>query len=271
MFQRLRHLRGDNWAGAIKCSGALSSHCRGVNLLKMVPPARGYDLTDYYQPLCGGRMVQPAGMMSSVPCREPVVGPSRHHGASCNDHLASKGPKASPGGWLRGVGGKQRRGGEGGGRMEDREWRGYQFLEEEEEGDTRRVEAGTGGGDKLDFWSRLTTHNSPYKTSLPVCTRQTRRLVYWHGSMLHQGHTYHKTMTGYSKQNRKVKMGGRGVGGWEMGGGGGSGWRWASMSDHVGDGTWTITFAPWIFQQCPHCFMHHLTKPQYNIVTTKAL
>ena len=30
-------------------------------------------------------------------------------------------------------------------------------------------------------------------------------------------------------------------------GGGGEGWRWASMSDHVGDGTWTITFTPWIF------------------------
>ena len=25
-------------------------------------------------------------------------------------------------------------------------------------------------------------------------------------------------------------------------GGGGGEWRWASMSDHVGDGTWTITF-----------------------------
>ena len=48
----------------------------------MVPPARGYDPPDYYQPLRGDRVVQPAGMMSSVPCREPVFRPSRHRGAS---------------------------------------------------------------------------------------------------------------------------------------------------------------------------------------------
>ena len=54
--------------------------------------------------------------------------------------------------------------------------------------------------------------------------------------MLRQGHTYHETMTGYSQQNKKLKMEREG----EKGGREGE-WRWASMSDHVGDGTWTIT------------------------------
>ena len=45
-------------------------------------------------------------------------------------------------------------------------------------------------------------------------------------------------MTGYSQQNRKVEMG-RG----EVRGGGAKR-KGASVNDHVGDGTWTITFAP---------------------------
>ena len=72
MFRRRTHLRG-----------APSSHRRGVNLLKLVPPARGYSPPCCYELLRSSPVVEPAGMTSSVPCHEPVFGPSRHCGASC--------------------------------------------------------------------------------------------------------------------------------------------------------------------------------------------
>ena len=58
--------------------------------------------------------------------------------------------------------------------------------------------------------------------------------------MLHQGHTYHKTMTGYSKQNKKVKMG---EGGWEKGGGGEvemgiNEWPWQAIPNKTGKLKW---------------------------------
>ena len=62
---------------------APSSHRRGVNLLKMVPLARGYGPPCCYEPLRSGPVVEPAGMTSSVPYCEPVFGPSRHRDASC--------------------------------------------------------------------------------------------------------------------------------------------------------------------------------------------
>ena len=62
---------------------AHSSHRRGVNLLKIVPPARSYGPPCCYEPLCSSPVVEPAGMTSSVPYREPVFEPSRHRDASC--------------------------------------------------------------------------------------------------------------------------------------------------------------------------------------------
>ena len=91
------------------------SHRRGVNLLKMVPPARGYGPPCCYEPLRSGPVVKPAGMTSSVPCHELMFVPSRHHGAS--NTMAT---------WLlrdrkpaqvaeRGEGGGEEKGGGGGG------------------------------------------------------------------------------------------------------------------------------------------------------------
>ena len=71
MLRRRTHLRG-----------APSSHRRGVNLFKLVPPARGYGLPCCYEPLRSSPVVEPAGMTSSIPCRELEFGPSRHCGAS---------------------------------------------------------------------------------------------------------------------------------------------------------------------------------------------
>ena len=71
MFWRQTHLRG-----------APSSHRRGVNLMKLVPPARGYSPPCCYELLRSGPVVEPAGMTSSIPCRELEFGPSRHYGAS---------------------------------------------------------------------------------------------------------------------------------------------------------------------------------------------
>ena len=118
--------------------GSFFSLYRGVNLLKTVPQARSYDLPDHYQPLRGDHMVQPAGMMSSVPCREPVFGPSRHCGASYTmaTWLLRYQKPAQVADWGEGVG--RGRG------VEDREWRGNKFFEEDE-GETRRMENGLGG------------------------------------------------------------------------------------------------------------------------------
>ena len=163
--------------------------------------------------LRSGPMVQLAGMTSSVPYHGLQFGPSRHRGA--NYIMATWLPRdrkpAQVAKWGEG-------GGEGGGGGEGRQrkWRGGQFPEEDE-GETRRTEKGRGligGGDELDFWSRLTTHNSLNKTWLLVCTGQTTGLIYWYGLMLHQGHTYHKILW-QATQNKtgRLEWGGEGGGG----------------------------------------------------------
>ena len=155
---------------------APSSHLRGVNLLKMVPPTRGHGPPHCYEPLHSGPVVESAGMTSSVPL--PRAGIPTFQTLWCqlhSGHLASKGLKASPGGWMRG--------GRGWGRgVRLRKWRGDKFFEEDE-GTIRWMEGGEGvdrGGDKLDFWSRLTTHNS--LQNLVACLHRTNdktRLLAW--------------------------------------------------------------------------------------------
>ena len=71
MFRRRLHLRG-----------APSSHRRGVNLFKLVPPTRGYGPPCFYKLLRSSTVVEPAGVTSSVPCRELEFGLSKHCGAS---------------------------------------------------------------------------------------------------------------------------------------------------------------------------------------------
>ena len=144
MFHWLRHLWGDNYAVAIKHSRALSSHRMGVNLFKLVPPAMDYGPPCCYMPLRSGPVVEPAGMTSSVPCREPVFGSSRHRDASCTvaTWLPRDRKPAQVADWGEGVG---RRGGRGGG-MEDREWRGNKLFEEDEDRETRGMERGWGWG-----------------------------------------------------------------------------------------------------------------------------
>ena len=147
MFQWWIHLRG-----------APSSHCRGVNLLKLVPPARGYSPPCCYELLRSGPVVKPAGMTSSIPCRELEFGPSRHCGASytmATWPLRYRKP-AQVAEWGEG-GGEEVRG------RGDREWRGDSFLGVDE-GDRAEGRGLIGGGNKLAFWSKLTTHISLNKT-----------------------------------------------------------------------------------------------------------
>ena len=97
--------------------GAPSSHCRGVNLFKLVPPARGYGPPCCYKPLRSSPVVEPAGMTSSIPCRELEFGPSRHCGASCTMAMW---PTESLPRWLNEGREEERRfwgGGGGGGRQ----------------------------------------------------------------------------------------------------------------------------------------------------------
>ena len=61
-----------------------------------------------------------------------------------------------------GEGGGEEVGGEGGG-GEDWEWRGDSFLGVDE-GDRAEGRGLIGGGDKLAFWSKLTTHINLNKT-----------------------------------------------------------------------------------------------------------
>ena len=108
--------------------------------------------------LRGGPVVQPAGMTSSVPCRKLEFRPSRRHGASYKmanwlprDRKLAQVAEHREGGREKGGWGVW--GGGGGGGGGDREWRGDKFLEEDV------VETRT-EGDKPDFWSKWTTHNS---------------------------------------------------------------------------------------------------------------
>ena len=94
-----------------------------MNSFKLVPPARGYSPPCFYELLRSSPVVEPAGMTSSVPSREPVLGPSRHRDASCTvatwlprDQKPAQVAEVEKGAW---------RGGGGGGVI--------------------------GGGDKLDF------------------------------------------------------------------------------------------------------------------------
>ena len=112
MFPQRIHLRG-----------APSSHRRGVNLFKMVLPARGYGPPCCYEPLRSSPVVEPAGMRSSIPCRKLKFGPSRHCGASytmatwpLRDRKAVQVAEQGEGG------------GEGEGWGENREWRRDSFL-----------------------------------------------------------------------------------------------------------------------------------------------
>ena len=124
-----------------------------MNLLKLVPPARGYGPPCCYEPLRSGPVVKPAGMTSSIPCRKPVFRPSRDCGTSYT--MAT---------WLlrdqkpaqvaeRGEGGGEGGGGGGGGeRLREGEISSLRRMRERLEGQRRR---GGGGsnliGDKLDF------------------------------------------------------------------------------------------------------------------------
>ena len=160
MLRRHTHLRG-----------APSSHRRGVNLLKMVLPARGYGPPCCYEPLCCGPVVEPAGMTSSVPYHEPVFGPSRHSDASCTvaTWLPRDRKPYQVADWGEGVGS---RGGGGGSGMEDREWRENKFFEEDQ-GETKRMEKeGEGGGvdrgRRQDrFLIKVDHSQQPYTASKP--------------------------------------------------------------------------------------------------------
>ena len=166
----------------------------------MVPPARGYSLPDYYEPLRSGPVVEPAGMTSSIPCCQLKFGPSRHCGAS---YTMATWPLRD---WKPAQVAEQGEGERGGETESEGGIHSLGWMRE-----TRQTEQGAGiigGGDKLAFWSKLTTHNCLSKTTLPVCTGQTAGSIYWHGPILHQGHTYHKTMTSYSKQMGRLKWGG---------------------------------------------------------------
>ena len=114
-------------------------------------------------------------------------------------------------------------GGGGGGRMSEGERSSLRRMTERLEGQRREWSGRQGGGgegligegDKLDFWSRLITHNSLNKTWWRVCTRQATRFIYWHGPMLHQGHTTMKLYDRLIKTKRLkeegVRKGGGGV------------------------------------------------------------
>ena len=101
MLQRRTHLR------------APSSHHRGVNPFKLVPPARGYSRPCCYELLHSSPVVEPTGMTSSVPCPRAGVRTLQTLWRQLhNGHVASKRPKDCSGGWMRG--GRRRRGGGGG-------------------------------------------------------------------------------------------------------------------------------------------------------------
>ena len=136
--------------------GAPSSHHRGVNSFKLVPPARGYGPSCCYEPLRSSPVVEPAGI-SSVPCRELEFGPSRHCGASytmamwpLRDRKTAQVAEWGEGGGEEGGGETESEGGGGG---------GGSFLGVDG-GDRAEGRGLIGGGDKLAFWSKLTTHIS---------------------------------------------------------------------------------------------------------------
>ena len=142
------------------------SPLRVVNLLKLLPPARGYGPPCCYEPLRSGPVVEPAGMTSSVPCREPVFEPSRHHGASYTmaTWLLRDRKPAQVADWGEGVG-RGGGGGGGGGWKTESEGEINSLTRMRERLEGWRMGGGgggglIGGGDKLDFWSRLTTHIS---------------------------------------------------------------------------------------------------------------
>ena len=115
---------------------APSSHRRGVNLLKMVLPARGYSPPCCYEPLHSGPVVEPAGMTSSLTASQ------------CSDLPDTVTPAAQ---WPPGFQGTESRprwltegrglvAEEEGGGMEDREWREISSL--------RRI------GERLEGWRK---------------------------------------------------------------------------------------------------------------------
>ena len=120
---------------------APSSHRRGVNLLKMVLPARGYSPPCCYEPLHSGPVVEPAGMTSSLTASQ------------CSDLPDTVTPAAQ---WPPGFQGTESRPrwltegrglvaeeeGRGGGRQRVK---GNKFFEEDR-GETRRMEKGGKGG-----------------------------------------------------------------------------------------------------------------------------
>ena len=146
MLRQRTHLRG-----------APSFHHRGVNLFKLAPPARGYGPPCCYELLCSSPVAEPAGVTSSVPCREPEFGPSRHCGASYSmatwplrDRKTAQVAEWGEGGGEEGEGETESEGGDS-------------FLGVDE-GDRAEGRGLIGGGNKLPFWSKLTTHISLNKT-----------------------------------------------------------------------------------------------------------
>ena len=217
ILRRRTHLRG-----------APSSHHRGGNSFKLVPPARGYGPPCCYEPLCSSPVVEPAGMTSSIPCRELEFGPSRHCGTSntmatwpLRDRKTAQVAEWVEGGGERGGGGgdrEWRRGGGGGGGGGFVPWGGWRRQGRGEGVNRRRRQA--------SFLIKTDHSHQPYQ-NLVACLHKTTRIICWHGPILYQGHTYHETMTGYSQQNGKIKMGR----GWERGegGGNGKGHQWVTM------------------------------------------
>ena len=156
MFRRRIHLRR-----------APSPHSRGVNLFNTGAARRGYGQPCCYKPLRSSPVVKPAGMKSSIPCRELEFGPSRHCGTSytmATWPLRDRKPvQVAEQGGGGGVGGEVERGGGGGGG--DREWKGGGIRSLGRMRETREGGGGLiGGGHKLALWSKLTTHNSLSKT-----------------------------------------------------------------------------------------------------------
>ena len=102
-----------------------------------------------------------------------------------------------------------------------------------------RLEGGEGGGglirggDELDFRSRQTTHNNLNKVNCP--SAQDKQEALFTGMAL----CYIKATPTTKVYDRPTqnKTGRLKWGGGEKG----TGWRGASVSDHVGEGTWTIT------------------------------